>query len=144
MTWYTDIEHFFKTTEEDVLALIAKIKTEAAVIETDIHAALRWVSNQAPAIAADVQMVANLIKTVGVINPTVEAAIQAANIAVIGINAFANATKAGKNDTAAVVQGYVAVKQAQAAVATAATAAAQSPSPAPAAVAAATVNTTAA
>lgn len=138
MTWFTDIQHFFTTTEQDVLSLIAKIKTEAAVVETEIHSALRWVSDQAPAIAADIQMVATLVKTVGVINPTVEAAITAANVAVIGLNAFSHAMKTGANDSAAVVQGYVAVKGAQGAVAAAATAAALSHSPAPAAVAATT------
>jgi len=137
MTWFTDVEHFFTTTEQDVLKLIAKIKADVQVIESELDSGLRWVANNAPAIANDIQGVLTLVQTAGIVSPQVEAAIAMANTAVVALNAFSHSLKAGQSTPQALVQGYVAVKSAQAATAQAAVAAANSKSAAPAAVAAA-------
>ena len=136
MSFWTDVEHFFKTTESDVLAVIAKIKAEVPVIEADINNALRWVANAAPSIAASVTEVATLVEQVGIMNPTVVKAIADANKAVVAINAFANAMQKGQGTAASVVAGYVAVKSAQSSAATAAVAAASASKPGPVATAA--------
>lgn len=126
MTLATTVEGWFTTTEADVVAIIAKIKTDVAVVESDIDAALKWVASNAPAIVADLQSVVGIAETVGVAaNPQVAAAIVAANTAVAALNAFAAASNSGSSDTQAVLSGYVAVKQAQAAAASAAAAAVQ-------------------
>lgn len=128
-SWFTDIEGFFTTTEADVVKTIAQIKQGVDVALSDIHNALRWVANNGPAIAQDIQQVLVVVQALGVINPQVELAISAANAAVVALNAFAAAEKAGKSDTNSVIQGYVAVKQAQGAVAAAGVAAANAPAP---------------
>lgn len=136
--WFTDIQNFFTTTEADVVDVIARIKADIPVVESDINAVVRWVVNNTPTIAADIQQVEQIITALGVVNPQVQLAISAANTAVVALNAFAASEKAGQSNIQSAVNGYVAVKQAQAAVAQAAVAAAQAPSAtAPAAVAAA-------
>lgn len=129
MSFWTDVEHFFQTTESDVLTLIAKIKAEVPVVENDINGALRWVANSAPSIAAAITEVAALVEQVGIMNPTVLNAIADANKAIVALNAFASSMQKGQGTAASVVAGYVAVKSAQGAAATAAVAAASSSKP---------------
>lgn len=124
---------FFQATEHDVIAVISAFRTNGPLIVADINKAMNWVVAQTPAIAADIQMASSLAMSVGVAaDPRVALAIAAANEAVVALNAFANASAAnkaaGQTDTqahaAALVQGYVAIKQASAAVSAASIAAA--------------------
>jgi hypothetical protein len=113
----TTIENIIETTETDVLAMIAKIKTGAAIAEADIQSGLKWVAANAPQIAADVQQVEAVVTAVGFSNPAVAAAITAANVAVAGINAVAQAETAGQTTAQTLVAGYAAVKSATSAAA---------------------------
>lgn len=124
MSFFDRLRSFIVETEADVVAVVAKIKTEEEVVASEINSALHWIASNTPAIAADIESVVGIAETVGVAgNPEVAAAIAAANIAVTALNAFASASNSGKSNTQAVLSGYVAVKQAQAAVASAAAAA---------------------
>jgi len=124
------IKSFLITTEADVVAIIAKIKTEEEIVVSEINTALHWIASNAPTIVSDIQSVVNVAETVGVAaNPQVAAAIAAANLAVTALNTFAAASNAGQTNTQAVLQGFVAVKQAQAAAASAAAAAVSTPTP---------------
>ena len=90
------------------------------MLKLAVHAALQWVAGQVPTIATDLQVVEGLIVALGFsTNPNVATAIADANLAVQALNAFAAAENAGNTDAQAVVNGYVALKQAQAAVASA-------------------------
>ena len=129
-SWFTELEGFFTTTETDVVNLIAKIKQGVDVAQNDIHGVVKWVANNAPAIASDIQQVLLIVQALGVVSPQVELAIAAANAAVVALNAFAAAQKAGQSDATSVIAGYTAVKQAQAAVAQAGVAAANAKAPA--------------
>ena len=125
MNLFDEIRGFFVATEHDVIAVIEAIKKDIPVIESDIAAALRWVARQTPTIAADLQTTEALVTAVGAAgNPNVAAAIAAANIAVAGLNAFAASYNSGKPSAEAVVQGYVALKNASSAASAAASAAA--------------------
>ena len=128
MSFIDTLKSWIVTTEADVVAIIAKIKTEEAVVVTDVNNALHWIASNAPTIVADIQSVIGVAETVGVAaNPQVAAAITAANLAVAALNSFAAASNAGNTSTQAVLAGYVAVKQAQAAAASAAAAAVATP-----------------
>jgi hypothetical protein len=128
MSFIDTLKSFIVTTEADVVAIIAKIKTAEEVVVTDINNALHWIASNAPTIVSDIQSVIGVAETVGVAsNPQVAAAITAANLAVAALNSFAAASNAGQTSTQAVLQGYVAVKQAQAAAASAAAAAVATP-----------------
>lgn len=120
----TTFKNWLTETEADVQAIITNIKSDVAVVESDIDAALHWIaSNETPISNAIIQVV-NLIEAFGVAgNPEVAAGVAAANLAVQGLNAFAGAVSSGQNDVQSVITGYAAVKQAQAQIA-AATAAA--------------------
>jgi hypothetical protein len=120
MSFITDFENWLTMTETKVQAIIVQIQQEVPVVEAAIHAALQWVAGQVPGIAADLQTVTALITALGFSsNPNVATAIADANLAVQALNAFAAAEKAGSSDAQAIVNGYVALKQAQAAVASA-------------------------
>lgn len=132
MSWFTDIESFFKTTETDVQALLVKIAQGVQIVETDINNALRWAANNAPAIAADIQGAVKLVEQIGIITPEVQTAITAANASVVALNAFAASVKHGETNAQSVVSAYVAVKNAQKASANAAAAAANAINSSPA------------
>lgn len=130
MSFLDSLKSFIVTTEADVVAVIAKIKTEEEVVVTEVNNALHWIASNAPTIVADIQSVISVAQVVGVAaNPQVAAAITAANLAVAALNKFAAASNAGQSNTQAVLQGYVAVQQAQAATALAKVAAVQTPTP---------------
>lgn len=130
MSFIDTLKSWIVTSEADVVAIIAKIKTEEAVVESEINNALHWIASNTPTIVADLQSVVGIAETVGIAaNPQVAAAITAANVAVNALNAFAAASNSGSSNTQAVLAGYVAVKQAQAAAASAAAAAVQTPAP---------------
>ena len=120
MNFLAWVENIFQTTESDVVALIGKIKTGVEVAATDVEAALKWVAANAPAIDSAIEEVVSLVETAGIVNPTVLAAIADANKAVAGLNVFAAQVQAGQALPNAVVEGYVAAKNAQSAAATAA------------------------
>ena len=147
MSFISEVESLFVTTEQDVVNWIADIKQGLAVAEADITNGLNWVASEVPNIVTALQATVGLVEQVGLAsNPGVAAAIVAANVAVAGLNAFAAAQNAGaasgtsplQADAAALVAGFTAVKQSQAAVALATAAAASAPAatPAPAAPAA--------
>lgn len=113
--------------EQDVLNFIQKAEQGFQIAVTDCENVLQWVAQQTPAIAADLQMVTSFVGAVPAVagNPEVLAAVTAANLAVQGLNAFAQsynqATAGGgitvTQATQAIVSGYQAVKSAQAATA---------------------------
>ena len=119
MSIFSAIGWFFSVTEQDVLALIVKIKQAEAVVARDISAALGWIADNTPAIVADIEQVLSIVQVVGIADPKVELAVTAANEAVAALNAYATAYKNGTGTVQAVVSGYSALKQAQAAAATA-------------------------
>jgi hypothetical protein len=124
MDFITSVEHFFETTEQDIVALLAKVKSGAQVVETDLAAALKWLAGNAGTISTDVQYTASVVKALGATSdPKVAAAVADANLAVASLNSFAAAYNSGQGTVTAVVQGYTALKQAQAATATAVAAA---------------------
>jgi len=109
---------FFRTTEDDIIKVLGKIKDEAVVLPGEINSALKWLAGNTPAIASDIQAVLSIVEVLGVAtNPAVATAVADANLAVTALNAYAAASKAGKPNVQAVVQGYVALQQANAAVA---------------------------
>lgn len=127
MSFWSNVTRFFQTTEQDVINVIALIAKEAPVIEADIQKALKWIANETPTIASDLQTTTALVTAVGATsNPQIAAAITAANIAVAGLNAFADNYNKGSASTVAVIDGYIALKQASAAASSAAAAAAAS------------------
>lgn len=136
-SWFTQFEGLFVTTEQQVVQMIVQGKQGVDVAMKDIHAAIAWAANEAPTVAAGIQSVLSIVQVLGVVNPQVEVAVAAANAAVVALNAFAAAEKAGNSDITSVVSGYTAVQQARAAVANASAAAAQAKSAVPAAVVAA-------
>lgn len=117
------IEGIIKTTEKDVLVVIAQIKKGEQVVANDIHSSLKWVAANAPQIAQDIVMLEAFVQSAGILTPDVQLAIAAANKAVAGINAVAASVQAGKSDAQTLVDGYLAVKNANAAAAGAAVAA---------------------
>ena len=119
MSFLTTIEGWWAVTEQDVWATVVKIKQDIDVAESDIIAALNWIADNAPAIAADIQRVLSIVQVVGISSPAVETAVVAANEAVSALNAFATASKSGANTVDSVVAGYSALNSAQAAVASA-------------------------
>lgn len=131
MSFLSTIENLFSETEIEVIALVVAVKKGESVVASDIDKAIKWVVSETPAIVANLQGAVALVEEVGVAsNPDVAIAITAANAAVTALNAFAAASNSGSTDAQAIVQGYVAVKQAQASAASAAAAAASVPTPA--------------
>jgi hypothetical protein len=132
LTW---LESKISVGEADVVAIVIKVKQGAELVAHEINAALGWIADNTPAIAADIQQAASLIQLAGVIDPLaepeVQAAVIAANTAVASLNAFANAYKSGTGTAAAVVAGYSAIKNAQSAAAKATALAASAPVTAP-------------
>jgi hypothetical protein len=120
MSWLSNVENFFVTTEQDVLKIIVKVKQDIQIADHEINLALAWIADHAPAIAADIEGVLSIVQVAGLANPAVGVAIAAANEAVVALNAYATAYQKGQGTAASVVQGYSAFKQAQAAAASAA------------------------
>jgi hypothetical protein len=130
------LESRITVTEQDVVALVVKVKQGIALAAHEINAGLGWIANETPNIAADIQQAASLVQLAGVVDPAAEpevvAAVAAANTAVAGLNAFATAYKSGTGTAQSVVAGYTAIKAAQSAAANAAAIAASAPvTPAP-------------
>ena len=122
--------NWFATAEADVVTVLTNFKKGFAVAEADVIKALDWIAGNAPTIASDLTTAVTLVEAVGgVSNPEVNAAIIAANTAVVALNSFAAAQKTGASGVQAVVEGYVAMKQAHSAAASAAAAAAALPVP---------------
>lgn len=116
---------FFAATEQDVVNILAKVKQDAVIAVKDVNAALKWISGNIGLIDASVQEVLGIVTTLGATSdPKVAAAIKDANVAVAALNAYAAASNSGQNNVSAVVNGYVALKQAQASVAAASAASA--------------------
>ncbi|MGA8170297.1 MAG: hypothetical protein WB816_05630, partial [Methylocystis sp.] len=96
MSIFDSISHLFTETEQEVVAIIAKAKVGVALAAHEISIGLAWVANNTPQIAADLQTAETLIVATGVgANPSVAAAITAANVAVAGLNQYAASVKSG-------------------------------------------------
>jgi hypothetical protein len=117
MSFLQDVENVVETTEADVVAIIAEIKTVGTAAEGKLESALNWVVGNAPTIAADIQTVEGLFEQIVASTPgaaqnaIVTKAIADANLAVAGLNAAATAANSGST-AAAVVAGYIAVQNA--------------------------------
>ena len=126
-----NLASWWKTTESDVVSVIAKLKSDTVVAEADVNAALTWISNEVPTIVAGLQVALGLAQAVGVVTAP---ELAAATAAVDALQALANAHKASvasgdsalSTDAKSVVAGYVAYTQASAAVNAAKATAAQS------------------
>lgn len=130
ITWF---ENEFTTTEADVVAVIVQIKTGLQWAESEVNSGLKWVAANVPNIVTQMQGIVGIVQQLGVAQiPQVAAAITATQLAEKALQAFAAAENSGSGNAQALVNGYVAVKQAQAAAASAAAAAAAAPtSPVP-------------
>ncbi len=125
MSLITGLESWWATTEADVIAFIVKVKNGLPIIEAELAAALQWVEGEVPTVNAAIGEINGVLQTVaasGVVTipPAVGTAIQDANKAVAGLNAYAASLQsstgsAGSNQAAAVLAGYTAIKQAQSA-----------------------------
>ena len=124
---------WFRTTEADVVALIAKMKTDEKIAEADANAAINWIANEVPTIVAGLQVALGLAQAVGVVTAP---ELAAAAAAVDALQALASAHRASvtagdasiTTDAKSVIAGYVAYTQAQAAVNSAKATAAQAAS----------------
>jgi hypothetical protein len=127
MSILSSIKSFFVTTEQDVVNLITAVSNEAPVIQKDIDRAFGWIAKETPVIATNLATATTIVAAVGAnSNPQVVAAIAAANLAVQGLNAFAEQYNKGTPTATAVIDGYIALKQASSAASSAAAAAAAS------------------
>jgi len=141
-TFLSWIENAFIVTEKDVIAIVVKAKQDIELAAHEINAALGWIADNTPQIAADIGQVASILQFVPAIAPVaapeVEAAVAAANLAVAGLNKFASAYKSGSGTVASVIEGYTAIKTAQSAAAKATALAVAAPAAPPASQATAT------
>ena len=129
MSVFDNIQHIFSVAEKDIVDLVSKAKRDLPVAVHDINLGLAWVANNTPKIAQDLTTAETLIVSTGVgADPRVAAAIVAANLAIQGLNAYSASVKSGTPTAQSVVDGYIAVKNAQVAAAGAAAAAASAPS----------------
>lgn len=127
MSFLSVITNLFSDTETEVVALVVDIKKGVSVAKADLSKAISWLKTNAPTIESDLQGAVAIVEELGVAsNPDVALAVTAANATVTALNAFVAASQAGASNPQAVVQGYVAYKQAQATAASAAAAAASS------------------
>jgi hypothetical protein len=130
MSFFDDIEHWFTVFEEDVIAIILKIRLGIKVLIEDVNLVLNWIENNVSSIAKNMQLVESIIVAVSP-TPAVMAAIATANSAMIALNAYAQAHAAGLSTVQSAVDGYTAYKQAQAAAAAAVAIAASDPASTP-------------
>lgn len=114
MSFFDEIEHWFTVFEEDVIAIILKIRQGFEVLAHEIDLVLNWIANNVATIASDMKLVESIILTVSP-TPAVEAAIAVANSAMVALNAYAQAHKLGQSTVQSAIDGYTAYKQAQAA-----------------------------
>lgn len=125
MSIFSDLEGEFTTTEQDVIDVIANIKNDITVAESDITSALNWLAGEVPTIVTALEAAAGLASSVGLVSAPELAAAEAA---VQALQSFAAAQNSGSGtitaDAQAVVAGYVALKQSQATTASAAATAA--------------------
>lgn len=126
MSFFTDIEHWFTVFEEDVIAIILKIRQGFEILVHEIDLVLNWIANNVATIASDMKLVESIILAVSP-TPAVEAAIATANAAMAALNAYAQAHKLGQSTVQSAIDGYTAYKQAQAAASQAVAIAAYDP-----------------
>lgn len=126
----TSIENFLVETEADVQAVIADVSKGVTEAEAYIDDALTWVVNNTPTIVADIESVIGFAAAVGATtNPTVAAAVAAAQAAITALNAVAAAKTSGASDVQTLLAGYTAIKQASASASATAAAATIAASP---------------
>jgi hypothetical protein len=137
VSFITGLESWWATTEADVLIAIAKIKSEAVVVEDEVAKAFDWVNNNIGSINSAITQINGVLGTIsasGVIKipAAVGTAIQDANKAVAALNAYqatiaANAQGGVQGQAKALIAGYSAIKQAQNATSIAALAVVNTP-----------------
>lgn len=130
MSVITDkLSQWFSTTEADVLQVIVKVKNGIQYAEAELAAAFTWLENHAGDVAASVETVAKVVgalSAAGVgIPPSVQQAVKDANAAVTGLNAMVSSQEKGTPQ--ALIDGYVAAKQAWSAADAASVAVASAP-----------------
>jgi len=114
----SNVESFFVTTEHDVQAVIAKIQQDAAIAQSALDSALKWIAANQPTIVADIESALSFAAAVGATsNPEAAIVIKGAQAAVVALNAVASAQGGGASDVATLLAGYQAIQQAQAAAA---------------------------
>lgn len=105
---------FFKATEADALKVIVKIKNGIEFADHEVLAGLQWLNAHAGDIAQAVSVVAQAVGALagaGVnIPPSVLSAVKDANVAVVGLNAMV--ANQEKGTPQALIDGYVASKNA--------------------------------
>lgn len=115
MSFLTDIEEEFVTTEQWVVKTVANI---ASAVQSDIDAILKWVANNIGTITSDVQQVETILmpalQAAGVPTPAVLGAVALANSAVAALNAAAQDYTAGAGTAQTAIDAYHSFKTAQA------------------------------
>jgi hypothetical protein len=130
MTFFEEFQHWFTVFEEDVIAIILKIRQGISILTHEIDLVLNWIANNVSDIAKNMRLVESIILTVAP-TPAVEAAIATANAAMAALNAYAQAHKLGQSTVQSAIDGYTAYKQAQAAASAAVAIAASDPASTP-------------
>ena len=105
---------FFKTAEADVLKVIVKIKNGIEFADHEVIAGFKWLEGHAGDIATAVSTVGSVVGTLSgagiAIPPSVVQAVKDANVAVAALNAMTSNQEKGTPQ--ALIDGYVAAKQA--------------------------------
>ena len=131
MSFADNFKNWFKTTEAEVLAVIVKVKQGIEFAEHEVLAGFRWLEDHVDDIATAVSAVSGVVGSLAgagvVIPPTVLKAVADANAAVQGLNAMVASQQKGTPQ--ALIDGYVAAKQAWAAADAATLAVATAPNP---------------
>lgn len=117
MSFMQNLKNFFQTTETEVLAVIVKIKNGIVYAEQEVANGLSWLEGHAGEISDSVNTVAGVVGSLAgagiAIPPAVQQAVKDANAAVQGLNAMVASQEKGTPQ--ALIDGYVAAKQALAA-----------------------------
>jgi hypothetical protein len=129
MSFLTNLETWFQTTEAEVLSVIVKIKNGIEYAEQEVVNGIKFLEGHAAEISGAVQTVAGVVGSLSgagiAIPPSVVQAVKDANAAVAGLNAMV--ASQDKGTPQALVDGYIAAKQALAAANNATLAIAQAP-----------------
>lgn len=119
---------FWSTTEADIQRIVLTLKADALSAAKTADTVIKWVAANAQTIDSDLLTALGFAQQAGIVT---SAEVQAAMVAVAGLQAIQAAQAAGSSDAAtlakAAVAGYAAYKGAQGAVASATAAAVSAP-----------------
>jgi hypothetical protein len=117
MSFLDNVAKFFQTTEAEVLSIIVKVKNGIQYAEQEITNGILWLEAHAGEISDSVNTVSSVVGALAgagiAIPPQVQQAVKDANAAVAGLNAMVANQNQGTPQ--ALIDGYVAAKQALAA-----------------------------